>query len=203
MFRRPGKNPLDNEENESPLFAEGNSLPYKYGPKKSDLGHHSEMTGRMFEPVHSNAMTMQLPSHLEERRSEGYAQEKTTPLPRHFRSSLEEEPETTLGEGVTFRGELSFERLLRIDGTFEGDLLSQGKVIVGPHGVVKANLNLREAIIEGQVEGNIVVAERLELRGEAVVIGDIEAKFLSVDEGVRIQGLVQVSGSPKPNESQK
>lgn len=199
MFRRPGKNPLDSD---SPLFSDEGSLPYKYGPKKSDLSHHSEMTGRMFESSHA-PMTTQLPSHLEERRSEGYGQEKTTPLPRHFRSSLEEEPETTLGEGVTFRGELSFERLLRIDGTFEGDLLSQGKIVVGPHGVVKANLNLRAAIIEGRVEGNIIVEEGLELRGEAVVIGDIEAKFLSVDEGVKIQGLVQVSGGPKTSEGKK
>lgn len=192
MFKRPGKNPLDNDTS---LFSDDNPLPYKYS-KKPDLSHHSD-TGRMFE---SHA---QLPSHLEERRSEGYLPEKTTPLPRHFRMPLEEEPETTLGEGVTFRGELSFERLLRIDGTFEGEILSQGKVIVGPQGVVKANLNLREAIIEGRIEGNIVVEERLELRGEAVVMGDIEAKFLSVDEGVKIQGLVQVSGAAKDSANAK
>lgn len=104
-----------------------------------------------------------------------------------------EEPDTTLGEGVVFKGELTFKRLLRIDGQFEGDLVSDGKLIVGPTGIVKSNVRMREAIIEGRVEGNITVQERLELRCEAEVIGDIKAKVLSVDEGVAIVGHVAVS----------
>ncbi len=81
---------------------------------------------------------------------------------------------------------------MRIDGSFEGELLSQGKVVVGPTGKVKANLNLREAIIEGEVEGDIIVQEKLELRGEASVKGNIQAKSLCVDEGVQIVGHVTV-----------
>lgn len=123
---------------------------------------------------------------------EPYIPERASPLP-HFQNTAKEEPETTLGEGVTFRGELTFERLLRIDGTFEGELISKGKVIVGPKGKVKANLTLREAIIEGTIDGNITVEERLELRGEASVTGDIIAKFLSVDEGVSLCGNVTVT----------
>lgn len=103
-----------------------------------------------------------------------------------------EEPETTLGEGVVFRGELCFERLLRIDGVFEGELISKGKIIIGPKGKVKANLCLKEAVVEGRVEGNITVEDRVELRGEAQVFGDIRAKTLSVDEGVTLVGHVQV-----------
>lgn len=65
--------------------------------------------------------------------------------------------------------------------------------MVGPKGKVKANLNLREAIIEGEVKGNIVIEERLELRGEAIVHRDIRARTLSVDEGVSISGNVHVT----------
>lgn len=105
-----------------------------------------------------------------------------------------EEPETTLGEGVTFKGELSFQRLLRIDGYFEGKLTSTGKLVVGPKGVIKSEeLQLREAIIEGKLEGNIKVDDRIELRGDAVVHGNIEAKTLSIDEGVSIIGHVKVT----------
>lgn len=105
----------------------------------------------------------------------------------------EEAPETTIGQGVTIKGELLFERLIRIDGCFEGNLVSNGKLIVGPSGVVKSNITLSEAIIEGKVEGNLLVKGRLELRGEAQVKGDITAKSLSVDEGVSIIGEVRVS----------
>lgn len=173
MFRRPGKNPL--EEN-SPLYSEESSRvsPYKYGKK----GENQQPSG-IFDPV-----SMGIPEEMED---------KASTLPHHFQGMLHnEEPETTLGEGVSFRGELSFERLLRIDGIFEGQLLSKGKVIVGPKGKVKADLDLREAIIEGEVEGNITVQERLELRGEARVTGDIHAKSLCVDEGVQINGHVLV-----------
>jgi cytoskeletal protein CcmA (bactofilin family) len=165
MFRRTGKNPLEKEIT-TPLYPEENA-PLKYSAKKSEL-------------------PLEAPQKLFEDDPRG------STIPHHFQGIMKEEPETTLGEGVVFRGELSFERLLRIDGVFEGELISQGKVIVGPKGKVKANLNLREAIIEGKVEGNITVSERLELRGAAVVHGDIEAKLLSVDEGVTLLGRLNV-----------
>lgn len=171
MFRRTGKNPLEKEIT-TPLYPEEsqNLSSFKYGAKKNELpASHENQPPRFFED-----------------------EARSGTLPHHFQGMMKEEPETTLGEGVVFRGELSFERLLRIDGVFEGELISQGKVIVGPKGKVKANLNLREAIIEGKVEGNITVSERLELRGAAVVHGDIEAKLLSVDEGVTILGRLNV-----------
>jgi cytoskeletal protein CcmA (bactofilin family) len=185
MFRRSGKNAHeDNSYHEE-------TPPYnKYGTKKSEP---QEMVQRMFETPLPRATPMEVSE-------DHWNSPKTATLPHHFDGMLNEEmPETTLGAGVTFRGQLSFERFLRIDGSFEGELLSQGKVSVGPTGKVKANLNLREAIIEGVVEGNITVQEKLELRGEASVTGDIRAKSLCVDEGVTITGLVIVTPKADPS----
>lgn len=180
MFRRSGKNPLE-KESAAPLYPEESSLAsYKYGAKKHDLPPQTEFSQTLFNHA---------PGHVEKSTEE----KRISPLPHHFQSSGKDEPETTLGEGVTFRGELTFERLLRIDGTFEGELISKGKVIVGPKGKVKADLSLQEAIVEGSVVGNITVEDRLELRGEASVTGDITAKSLSCDEGVTIIGYVNVS----------
>lgn len=182
MFRRPGKNSHD----DNATYSDDPSPFSKYSAKKSEL---SEKPQRLFEPTLPRTTPM-------EGQEENWGVPKTTPLPHHFEGMItEESPETTLGAGVTFRGQLSFERFLRIDGIFEGDLLSQGKVVVGPTGSVKADLNLREAIIEGKVEGNITVQEKLELRGQATIKGDIRAKSLCVDEGVSIAGIVMVSGS--------
>ena len=113
-----------------------------------------------------------------------------TPQPKEVENH---EPDTTLGKGVAFKGELTFERFLRIDGNFEGELVSDGKLHVGPSGTVKSNITMSEAIIEGVVEGNINVTGRLELRSQAEVQGDIEAGTLSVDEGVTIVGNVCVT----------
>jgi cytoskeletal protein CcmA (bactofilin family) len=104
---------------------------------------------------------------------------------------LKEDPETIIGEEVLFKGELSFNRFMRIEGYFEGTLISDGKVSIGPKGVVKSDIKLKEAIIEGLVEGN-VTADRVELVGKAQVRGDIVAKSLSVDEGTTIIGQVKV-----------
>ena len=103
-----------------------------------------------------------------------------------------DDPETVIGEKVAIKGTLSFERHLRIDGSFEGELLSDGKLVVGPKGYVKADLNLLEAFISGKVEGDISVKKRLVLRGRAEIHGNIKASTLSVDEGVTIIGKVEV-----------
>lgn len=179
MFRRLGKN-QDKESSSSLFKEEGSSI---YGSKKSD----SDIPPRLFDlpaPYLSQTDADEKPR----------SSEKVSPLSHPFQPTLKEEaPETTLGEGVSFRGQLSFERLLRIDGTFEGELLSQGKIIVGPKGKVKANLSLKEAIIEGKVEGNLTIQERLELRGSASICGDIRAKNMIVDEGVTIIGFVEIT----------
>lgn len=104
-----------------------------------------------------------------------------------------EEPETIIGENVSLKGTLSFQKMIQIDGTFEGEIESKGKLIIGPRGVVKAHLNLEEAFIAGKVEGDITVKERLVLRGRAEVRGNITAPLLSVDEGVSIIGQVYVT----------
>ena len=108
-----------------------------------------------------------------------------------------EEPETILGENISVKGQLKFDSMLRIDGTFEGELLSEGKLIIGPTGHVKANIDLKEAFISGKVEGNITVSGRLVLRGHAEIVGDITAQSLSVDEGVSILGHVTVLPTPQ------
>jgi cytoskeletal protein CcmA (bactofilin family) len=108
-----------------------------------------------------------------------------------------EEPELTIGEHVVVKGTLAFEHLARIDGYFEGEVDSKGKIVVGPTAIVKANLNLQEAFISGKVEGDIIVKDRLVLRGRAEIKGNITAPVISVDEGVSIMGQVYVT-APAP-----
>ncbi|MBS0603857.1 MAG: polymer-forming cytoskeletal protein [Verrucomicrobia bacterium] len=113
-------------------------------------------------------------------------------------ASQDEEPETVIAEGVSIKGTMSFQKLVRIDGSFEGELLSSGKVIVGPTGSLKANINLEEAFISGKVIGDITVKKRLVLRGRAEVRGDVTAPLLSVDEGVSIIGILNIARPETP-----
>jgi len=117
-----------------------------------------------------------------------------------YEEEREEEPETVIASNVEIKGSLRFQKLLRIDGTFEGELHSTGKLIIGPTGSVKANIDLEEAFISGKVIGNISVKKRLVLRGKAEITGDITAPLLSVDEGVSIIGILNVVPSSQLSE---
>lgn len=186
MFRRSGKSPFEDVQT---LYEE-------------DTPTHSNYSYSRADRLDSPPNLFDTPKSVETRSLSSYSvneeTQKWTPSTEIEPTFLvSEEPETTLGEGVTFKGELTFERLLRIDGTFEGILVSQGKIIIGPKGYVKADIQLQEAIIEGVVEGNITVTGKVELRGEATVKGDIQAATLCVDEGVRLLGYVAISGLPE------
>lgn len=102
---------------------------------------------------------------------------------------------TTISEDVTIKGELTFPNFLRIDGRFEGKLYSEGKLHIGPKGIVISDLNLKSAVIEGVVEGNICVSENLEILATAKIKGDITAAILKVEEGSSLEGIVSIKGS--------
>ncbi|MBS3903796.1 MAG: polymer-forming cytoskeletal protein [Simkania sp.] len=108
---------------------------------------------------------------------------------------IDDTPDVIIGEGVSFKGNLYFDRLLQLDGTFEGTLEHGKKIIVGPKGCLKAHAHLDEAFIAGKIEGDLCIKERLVLRGRAEVYGNITAPRLSVDEGVTIVGQLLISAS--------
>ncbi|CAM9781373.1 unnamed protein product, partial [Heterosigma akashiwo] len=105
---------------------------------------------------------------------------------------LDESPETVIGPRVKISGDLEFERLLRVDGTFEGTLISKGDLIIGPNGCVKGDIkDMQELLIDGKVIGNIQV-EKIDLRDRAVVHGDITAKSVRMDPTVVVCGRLNV-----------
>jgi len=86
---------------------------------------------------------------------------------------------------------------LYVDGVVEGTIaLSEGRLTVGPNARVMADVDAREVVIYGMVEGNIRAGGRVELRESAVVKGDIVAARLSIEENASIKGRVDLSETP-------
>lgn len=106
---------------------------------------------------------------------------------------LDELPETAIGDGVDIRGELQFDRLLRVDGTFEGKLRSSGSIVVGRKGCLIADVNGMETLIidGGKLIGNVQV-DRLILRGSAFLEGNFSCKSLAVGAHCTILGRSNV-----------
>lgn len=106
---------------------------------------------------------------------------------------LDKIPETSIGKGVHMRGDLHFDRLLRIDGSFVGNLHSKGNVIVGETGSFKGDMiNLKTILVDGgKIEGNIVVDSVIAINS-ATIVGNITCKTISCDRNVTIRGRMNI-----------
>ncbi|MCF7791748.1 MAG: polymer-forming cytoskeletal protein [Victivallales bacterium] len=117
---------------------------------------------------------------------------------------------TTLTPDIEINGSIKFNNVLEVNCKFEGELITKdGEIIVGKTGSVKADFKVKNAIIEGKVEGNVTATEKIELKEKAQLIGDLTAKTLSIEEGVYFVGKCNVNpggikaGTPVPKNNKK
>jgi cytoskeletal protein CcmA (bactofilin family) len=97
-----------------------------------------------------------------------------------------------LSNDVEIKGSIKFSHDLIIDGKIEGEVISDGSLTVGENALIKGAVKTRSVIIFGKVEGNITVAERCELKSNAILVGDIAAGTLAIEEGATFMGQSQV-----------
>ena len=102
---------------------------------------------------------------------------------------------TLIGKSVSIRGELTGSEDLFMDGVLEGSVtLADSRLTVGPNARIEADLQVRDLIVFGLVNGNVQATGRIELRQSAVVNGDIIASRLSIEENASIKGRVELTG---------
>ncbi len=97
-----------------------------------------------------------------------------------------------LGEGTEFKGVLSFEGTVRIDGSLEGEILGEDLLIVGEPAVVKAEIDVGTAVVSGNVIGNIRARHRVELLAPSSVTGTIRTPALVVAAGATFNGSCEM-----------
>ncbi len=93
-----------------------------------------------------------------------------------------------VGEGSELKGEFKVNGVLRIDGTFSGEIKTNGKVIIGKTGHVKTDIHAGIIVIGGVVEGNVYATEQVSLLATGKLLGDIITPSLVVEEGVIFEG---------------
>lgn len=103
---------------------------------------------------------------------------------------------TILGENASFNGTLTFEGGARIDGRFEGEIKTEGDIIIGKKGEIKANITAGCVVIGGRVEGDVIALRRLELQPQSQLIGNIKTSNLIVGEGVSLRGNCSIEQTP-------
>jgi cytoskeletal protein CcmA (bactofilin family) len=101
--------------------------------------------------------------------------------------------QATIGRSVVIKGEVSGTESLYIDGRIEGTVnFAEHRVTIGRNGSVAANISAREVVILGKVQGNIQCSDRLDIRSEGALTGDVVTQRISVEDGAILKGSVQV-----------
>jgi cytoskeletal protein CcmA (bactofilin family) len=103
-----------------------------------------------------------------------------------------------LGPGLQIKGEISGDEDLRLDCKVEG-LISIGgfRLTVGPGAHVAAEIVAREAVIAGEVTGDVRAWDRIEIKKNASVVGDISTGKIMIEEGAYFKGTVEIDSSGK------
>jgi cytoskeletal protein CcmA (bactofilin family) len=112
--------------------------------------------------------------------------------------------QATIGRSLVIKGELSGSEALYIDGRIEGKIsLPDNRVTIGRNGSVQANITAREVVVMGKVSGNIECSDRVDIRSEGSVTGDVSTIRISVEDGAVLKGGIEVrSNERKQNQSQ-
>ena len=98
----------------------------------------------------------------------------------------------TIGPSMTIKGEIRAREELLVDGEVEGLLESQSLLTVGTNGKVRGNIKAREVAIFGSVHGNVEVTEKLAIREQGSLIGDIKCAGISIDDGAYFKGSIDI-----------
>ncbi len=99
---------------------------------------------------------------------------------------------TVFGKDTEFYGDLSFKKSLQINGYFEGEISSDGFLVVGEGAVIKANIKARTVIINGTVHGHIEALDRLEIQTGGKLYGNIRTAKLKIADGVVFEGKCEM-----------
>jgi cytoskeletal protein CcmA (bactofilin family) len=101
--------------------------------------------------------------------------------------------QATIGKSLFVKGEVSGSESLYIDGKVEGTInLPGNRVTVGRNGQVAANIMAREVVVLGKVRGNITASDRVDIRSEGSLTGDVAAARISIEDGAYFKGGIDI-----------
>jgi cytoskeletal protein CcmA (bactofilin family) len=104
-----------------------------------------------------------------------------------------------LGKNVTVKGQIFAREDLTIDGEVEGTVeCHEHRLTIGPNARVQAGLKAREIVIHGSIQGNVEAADKIDIKKEAKLVGDIKTSRIVIEDGAYFKGSIDISKSAVP-----
>jgi cytoskeletal protein CcmA (bactofilin family) len=102
----------------------------------------------------------------------------------------------TLGKNVSVKGQIFSREDLTIDGEVEGTVeCHEHRLTIGPNGRVHAGLKAREIVIYGSIQGNVEALEKIDIKREAKLVGDIKTSRIMIEDGAYFKGSIDITKS--------
>src|SRR3989441_6894514 len=103
-----------------------------------------------------------------------------------------------ISQGIKIKGEVTGSEDLFVDGIVEGklSLTTNSCLTIGPNGNVKADVNAREVIVRGKIEGKVTGRDKVQLWSTGQVTGEVQTERLSIEEGALLRGKVEAGKQP-------
>jgi cytoskeletal protein CcmA (bactofilin family) len=99
-----------------------------------------------------------------------------------------------MGEDTVFNGSLTFDGTVRIDGKFEGQVITEDTLIIGETGYLKAEISAGTVICMGRVEGTVVASKKVEIHSTSKVVGNVKSPGLYIELGGVLDGSSDMIG---------
>jgi len=116
-----------------------------------------------------------------------------TPVSAPRNANVNTNEQATIGKSLVIKGEVSGSESLYIDGRVEGSInLPGNRVTVGRNGVVNANVSAREIVVIGKLKGNLTATDRVDIRNEGSLTGDVIAQRISIEDGAYFKGGIDI-----------
>ena len=98
-----------------------------------------------------------------------------------------------VGKGVEFKGTITYSGTIRIDGYLDGEIHTDGVVLIGEEAVIQAKITAGTIVCKGKVTGDVVAKECVKLRAPAVINGSVKTPVLSMEDGVLFNGALEMA----------
>jgi cytoskeletal protein CcmA (bactofilin family) len=110
----------------------------------------------------------------------------------------------TIGKGVSITGQIYSREDLIIDGEIDGTIeANEHKITIGPNGKVKAGIKAKDIVVLGAVQGNVEASDKIDIKKDARLVGDIKTARISIEDGAIFKGSIDIVRTEAPKAAAK